>query len=72
MLLDLLHHENVLIMLTNLQQKPTSKRVIKETADTTDDLIGYKIANTITKVSKTSEQNSSMEWKWNINSINSI
>ena len=58
MLLDLLHHENVLIMLTNLQQKPTSKRVIKETADTTDDLIGYKIANTITKVSKTSSQNS--------------
>ena len=46
-------------MLTNLQQKPTSKRLIKETADTTDDLIGYKITNTITKVSKTSPQNSS-------------
>ena len=61
MLLDLLHHENVLIMLTNLQQKPTSKRVIKETTDTTDDLIGYKIANTITKVSKTSSQNSSKQ-----------
>ena len=61
MLLDLLHHENVLIMLTNLQQKPTSKRVIKETTDTTDDLIGYKIANRITKVSKTSSQNSSKQ-----------
>ena len=36
-----------------------SKRVIQKTAEATSDLIGNKIANRITKVSKHSQQNNS-------------
>ena len=39
--------------------KTASKRAIQKTAGSTGDLIGNKIANKITKVSKTSPQNSS-------------
>ena len=39
--------------------KTTSKRVNQKTAETTGDLIGNKIADRITKVSKTSPQNNS-------------
>ena len=47
-------------MLNNLlQMKTVSKRAIQKTAEATDDLIGNKIANSITKVSKTSPQNNS-------------
>ena len=37
--------------------KTSSKRVIRKTAEATGDLIGNKIANRITKVSKNSQQN---------------
>ena len=37
--------------------KTASKRAIKKTAEVTDDLIGNKIVNRITKVSKASQQN---------------
>ena len=37
--------------------KTSSKRVIQKTAEATGDLIGNKIANRITKVSKNSQQN---------------
>ena len=47
-------------MLNNLlQMKTVSKRAIQKTAEATDDLIGNKIADSITKVSKTSPQNNS-------------
>ena len=47
-------------MLNNLLQiKAASKRAIQKTAEATDDLIGNKIADSITKVSKTSPQNNS-------------
>ena len=47
-------------MLHNLlQMKTVSKRAIQKTAEATDDLIGNKIADSITKVSKTSPQNNS-------------
>ena len=39
--------------------KTTSKRAIQKTAEVTGDLIGNKIAEKITKVSRTSPQNSS-------------
>ena len=39
--------------------KTSSKRVIQKTAEATGDLIGNKIANRITKVSKNSQQNNS-------------
>ena len=39
--------------------KTTSKRVIQETAEAIGDLIGNKITDRITKVSKNSEQNNS-------------
>ena len=39
--------------------KTTSKRVIQKTEEATDDLIGNKIADRITKVSKYSQQNNS-------------
>ena len=39
--------------------KITSKRVIQKTAETTGDLIGNKIANTIKKVSRSSLLNNS-------------
>ena len=39
--------------------KTASKRVIKKKAEATGDLIGSKIANIITKVSRTLPQNSS-------------
>ena len=39
--------------------KTTSKRVIQKTAEATGDLIGNKIANRITKVSRSSLQNDS-------------
>ena len=34
-------------------QKNASKRVVQKTAEATDDLIGYKIANKITSLGKT-------------------
>ena len=34
-------------------QKNASKRVVQKTAEATDDLIGYKIANKITLLGKT-------------------
>ena len=37
--------------------KTSSKRIIQKTAETTGDLIGKKVANRITKVSKNSPQN---------------
>ena len=47
-------------MLNNLLQiKAVSKRAIQKTAEAADDLIGNKIADNITKVSKTSPQNNS-------------
>ena len=47
-------------MLNNLLQiKAVSKRAIQKTAEAADDLIGNKIADSITKVSKTSPQNNS-------------
>ena len=43
----------------------SSKRVLKKTAKATSDLIGNKIANKITKLSKTSKQNNSdAKWTW--------
>ena len=39
--------------------KTNSKRVIQKTSEATGDLIGNKIANRITKVSKHSQQNNS-------------
>ena len=39
--------------------KTTSKRVIRKTAKATGDLIGNKIDNRITKVSRSSPQNNS-------------
>ena len=39
--------------------KTTSKRVIQKTAEATGDLIGNKITDRITKVSKNLEQNNS-------------
>ena len=39
--------------------KTVSKRVIQKTAEAIGDLIGTKIANRITKVSKNSQQNNS-------------
>ena len=39
--------------------KTTSKRAIQKTVNKADDLIGNKIADRITKVSKTSQQNNS-------------
>ena len=39
--------------------KTTSKKVIKKTAEATGDLIGNKVADRITKVSKISQQNNS-------------
>ena len=39
--------------------KITSKRVIQKTAEGTGDLVGNKIADKITKVSKNSQQNNS-------------
>ena len=39
--------------------KNSSKRFIQKTAEATGDLIGYKIANEVTKVSKHSQQNTS-------------
>ena len=47
-------------MLNNLLQiKAVSKRAIQKRAEAADDLIGNKIADSITKVSKTSPQNNS-------------
>ena len=43
----------------HLQQIFSSKRVIQKTAEATGDLIGNKIANRITKVSKSLPQNNS-------------
>ena len=45
-------------MLNNLQEMLVSKRVIQKFAETTGHLIGNKIADRITKVSKASSQNS--------------
>ena len=39
--------------------KTTSKRVIRKTAEATDDLIGNKIAERFTRVSRSSPQNNS-------------
>ena len=39
--------------------KITSKKVIQKTAEATGDLIGKKLVNRITKVSKNSQQNNS-------------
>ena len=39
--------------------RTTSKKAIQKTAEATVDLIGNKIANKITKISKTSQQNNS-------------
>ena len=39
--------------------KMSSKRIIQKTVEATDDFIGKKIANRITKVSKNSQQNNS-------------
>ena len=39
--------------------KTSSKRVIQKAAEATRDLIGNKIANIVTKVSKNSQQNNS-------------
>ena len=53
---------NLLIKLNNLPQmkfKTVSKRAIQKTAETTGYLIGNKIADKITKVSKKLEQNNS-------------
>ena len=54
---------NFLIMLNNLLQVPdlktASKRAIQKTAGATGDLIGNKIADKITKVSRTAPQNGS-------------
>ena len=49
--------KNFLIMLNNLQQMHL--KLLQETAEATGDLIGNKIANGITKVSKNSQQNNS-------------
>ena len=47
-------------MISNLQQiKNSSKRVIQKIAGTTDDLIGNKIVDRITKVSKSLPWNNS-------------
>ena len=46
--------KNLLIMLNNLQEMLVSKRVIQKFAETTGHLIGNKIADRITKVSKAS------------------
>ena len=49
--------KNFLIMLNNLQQMHL--KLLQETEEATGDLIGNKIANGITKVSKNSQQNNS-------------
>ena len=49
---------NLLIMLNNLLQT-ASKRGIQKTADATGNLIGNKIVDKITRVSKTSSKNNS-------------
>ena len=52
-------------LLDHAKQSPTdtfktaSKRAIQKTAEATEDLIGKKIANKITKISKNSQQNNS-------------
>ena len=46
--------------------KTASKRVIQKTAETTSDLNGNKIGDSITKVSKTSPQNNSVTKEENI------
>ena len=52
--------KNFLIMLNNLPAlKNTSKREIEKKAEATAHLIGNKIADRITKVSKKSQQNNS-------------
>ena len=50
-----------MIKLNNLQDvlKTASKRAIQKTAEATGDLIGNKIADKITRVSKTLPQNNS-------------
>ena len=51
-----------LIMLNNLQQmhlKLLQKKVIQKTAEAVGYLIGNKIANKITKISKTAQKNNS-------------
>ena len=40
--------------------KTSSKRILQKTAEATSDLIGNKIANRITKVSRYSQQNNSV------------
>ena len=45
--------------------KSSSKRVLKKTVKATSDLIGNKITNEMTKLSKTSQQNNSdAKWTW--------
>ena len=54
--------KDFLIKLLNLLQmhlKLIQKRAIQKTAEATDDLIGNRIADKITKVSRASPQNSS-------------
>ena len=54
--------KNLLIMLNHLQQmhiKLLQKEYFKKTAEATGDLIGNKIADKITKVSRNSQQNNS-------------
>ena len=54
--------KNFLIMRNNVQQMQLNilqKKVIQKTAEATGGLIGNKIANKITKLSKNSQQNNS-------------
>ena len=54
--------KNFLIMRNNVQQLQLNilqKKVIQKTAEATGGLIGNKIANKITKLSKNSQQNNS-------------
>ena len=54
--------KNFLIMCNNLQQMQLNilqKKFIQKAAEATGDLIGNKIANKITKLSKNSQQNNS-------------
>ena len=56
--------KNFLIVLKDLQQlqkKTASKRTIQKTAEATRDLIGNKIADKITSVSKKSNNNKNNE-----------
>ena len=57
MLLD--HAKQSATNIVTSTPKTASKRTIQITAEVTDDYIGYKIADKITKVSKSSPKNNS-------------